>query len=115
MSSPLVHLEVIGKDGKKLQDFFSRLFGWQLNADNPMNYGIANLSDEIGVGVGVGPEGYDGHATFYIGVDDVEAALAKAESLGGTRTMGPMEVPEGPTIGMFTDPEGHLVGVFQRT
>ena len=27
--------------------------------------------------------------TFYVGVPDVEAALAKAESLGGKRIMGP--------------------------
>jgi hypothetical protein len=27
--------------------------------------------------------------------------------------MGPMTVPDGPTIGLFADPEGHMVGVFQ--
>ena len=43
----------------------------------------------IGGGVGTGPDGYEGHVTFYIAVPDVEAALAKAESLGGTRVMGP--------------------------
>jgi len=58
-----------------------------------------------------GPEGYDGHVTFYIEVPDVEAALAKAESLGGTRTMGPDEVMEGLVIGLFQDPEGHVIGV----
>ena len=25
--------------------------------------------------------------------------------------MGPMDVPEGPTIGMFNDPEGHMIGL----
>jgi uncharacterized protein len=65
----------------------------------------------IGGGVGTGPEGYDGHVTFYVGVDDVEAALAKAESLGGKRMMGPDKVMEGTVIGLFTDPEGHTVGV----
>jgi predicted enzyme related to lactoylglutathione lyase len=42
---------------------------------------------------------------------DVEAALAKAESLGGTRVMGPEKVMESIEIGLFHDPEGHLVGV----
>jgi predicted enzyme related to lactoylglutathione lyase len=51
---------------------------------------------------------------FYVGVDDVEAALAKAESLGGSRVFGPMEVPDGPTIGHFADPEGNVVGLFAR-
>jgi predicted enzyme related to lactoylglutathione lyase len=44
-------------------------------------------------------------------VPDVEAALTKAESLGGTRMMGPEEPMEGVEIGLFTDPEGHVVGV----
>ncbi len=43
----------------------------------------------------------------------MEAALAKAESLGGNRTMGPDQVPEGPVIGLFQDPDGNTVGVVQ--
>ncbi len=39
------------------------------------------------------------------------AALAKAESLGGSRVMGPDEVMEGTLIGLFNDPEGHTIGV----
>jgi uncharacterized protein len=120
MGQPVVHFEVIGKDGEKLRSYYSELFGWEMDADNPMNYGTvdreSNLSAEgigIGGGVGVGPEGYDGHVTFYVEVPDVEAGLAKAESLGGTRTMGPAKVTEGVEIGMFTDPEGHLIGLFK--
>jgi uncharacterized protein len=53
--------------------------------------------------------------TFYIEVPDVEAALAKAESLGGTRMMGPDKVMDTIEIGLFNDPEGHLVGVVKTT
>ena len=56
---------------------------------------------------------YDGHVTFYIEVPDVEAALAKAESLGGTRIMGPNDVMGQIILGQFKDPEGHMVGVVQ--
>ena len=105
-----IWFEVTGKDGKKLQDFFSGLFGWQLDTSNPMNYGTVNLG-EVGGGVGPAAEG-DGAALFYVAVDDVEASLQKAESLGGKRVWGPMEVPEGPTIAHFADPEGHVVGVY---
>jgi uncharacterized protein len=65
----------------------------------------------IGGGVGAGPEGYDGHVTFYVEVPDVEAGLAKAEELGGSRMMGPDKVIEGLEIGLFTDPEGHVIGL----
>jgi len=52
-----------------------------------------------------------GRVLFYVGVPDVEAALQKAESLGGTRQIGPEGKPGTPVIGQFTDPEGHLIGV----
>jgi predicted enzyme related to lactoylglutathione lyase len=114
MGQPVVHFEVIGKDAKKLQSYYSELFGWEIDADNPQGYGVVQREgnvDEDGGGVGKGPEGYDGHVTFYIRVPDVETALAKAESLGGSRMMGPDKVMESIEIGLFTDPEGHVVGV----
>jgi uncharacterized protein len=69
----------------------------------------------IGGGVGAAPEGYDGHVTFYAEVPDVETSLAQAESLGGSRMMGPEKVMEGVEIGLFNDPEGHLVGLIKST
>jgi hypothetical protein len=51
--------------------------------------------------------------TFYVGVPDVGAALADAERLGGTRMMGPDKVMEGVEIGLFTDPEGRVVGLLK--
>ena len=118
MGQPVVHFEIIGKDVETLRTYYAELFGWEIDADNPMNYGTVqregNINPDgigIGGGIGAGPEGYDGHVTFYVEVPDVEAALAQAESLGGSRMMGPMEPTEGVQIGLFNDPEGRTVGV----
>jgi uncharacterized protein len=118
MGQPVVHFEIVGKDGEKLQRYYSDLFGWKVDASNPMGYGIVPREgntnpDGVGIagGIASGPEGYEGHVTVYIEVPDVEAALAKAESLGGTRTMGPEKIMDGVELGHFTDLEGHLVGV----
>jgi uncharacterized protein len=118
MGQPVVHFEIIGQDAERLRSYYSELFGWEINAENPMDYGIVaregNVNADgvgIGGGIGTGPEGYSGHVTFYIEVPDVEAALAKAESLGGTRMMGPDEPMEGLVIGLFMDPEGHTIGL----
>ncbi len=120
MGQPVVHFEVIGNDAAKLQRYYTTLFGWEIDANNPMNYGSVsregNLSAAgigIGGGVGAGPEGYPGHVTFYVEVPDVEAALAKAESLGGKRLMGPDAIDDQLVIGQFADPEGHVIGVIQ--
>ncbi|MBT1541753.1 hypothetical protein KK103_08280 [Curtobacterium flaccumfaciens pv. flaccumfaciens] len=49
---------------------------------------------------------------FYVGVEDVAAALARAEDLGGIVVL-PAQRNEGGggTIGHFHDPAGNLVGV----
>ncbi len=118
MGQPVVHFEVVGKDAEKLQSYYSDLFGWQVNADNPMKYGMvsregntASDGNGIGGGISAGPEGYGGHVTFYVAVPDVEAALAKAEELGGTRVMGPEKIMDMVELGQFKDPEGHMIGV----
>jgi uncharacterized protein len=118
MGKPVVHFEVIGKDGAKLQSYYAQLFEWDVDASNPMGYGIVKGEDNpagemgsIGGGIATGPNGYEGHVTFYVGVPDIEAALQKAEELGGERVMGPEKVMDSVELGQFRDPEGHLIGL----
>lgn len=120
---PVVHFEIIGKDPQKLREYFGELFGWQFDTSSPVaeavsepaNYGFVDriaTPDGGGIPGGVGGgAGYPGHVVFYIGVPDVEAALAEAERLGGKRQMGPERAPTGLVVGHFTDPEGNLIGV----
>ena len=123
MAQPVVHFEIIGNDPQKLRDYYAGLFGWEFQTPSPVaqevseagSYGFLDLvtsEDGTGIrgGVGGGPS-YESHAVFYVGVPNVEAALQRAESLGGTRAMGPATSPNGLVVGHFTDPEGTLIGV----
>ena len=40
MQSPVVHFEITRPDTAKLNDFYSKVFQWTVNADNSMNYGL---------------------------------------------------------------------------
>lgn len=112
MGNPVVHFEVTGKDGEKLQKFYGELFDWKINADNPMNYGIVDNGGEgINGGVGQVPEG-DGRVTFYVQVPDINAALEKAEGMGG-KTIMPRTEMDMVTMALFADPEGHTVGLVE--
>jgi predicted enzyme related to lactoylglutathione lyase len=114
MGQPVVHFEIIARDVEATRSYYHELFGWDYDSDNPANYSIVTRDEAdggIGGGIGEAPEGYSGHATFYVEVPDVEASLAKAESLGGKRMMGPDKVMEGVEIGLFIDPEGRTLGV----
>jgi predicted enzyme related to lactoylglutathione lyase len=122
MGRAVIHFEVIGKDGEKLQNFYSDLFGWKIDANNPANYGVVQRdgntnADGVGIGGGIaaGPTpDYAGHVTFYVDVPDVDAALARAEGLGGKRIFGPDKVPGTDIeLGQFADPEGHVIGLMR--
>ena len=114
MPNPVVHFQVVGKDLEVLQSFYKDAFDWQIQPAIP-GYAMALPGGDVGIngGIGGGMNGGTGHVTFFVEVPDLEAALSKIESLGGSTVMGPEEVPEGPSIAMFNDPEGHLVGLIK--
>jgi predicted enzyme related to lactoylglutathione lyase len=121
VGQPVVHFEIIGRDPTKLRNYYGDLFGWEFQIrdaatkaiSEPGDYGFVDESTTgggINGGVG-GGEGYEGRVLFYVSVPSVEAALEKAESLGGKRRMGPEGTPGKLIVGQFTDPEGHVIGV----
>jgi len=120
LGQPVVHFEIIGTNPANLRSYYGDLFGWTFDTGDatteavsePGNYGFVNrnAAGEIDGGVG-GGEGYEPRVLFYVGVPNVEAALKKAESLGGQRQIGPEGTPGTLVVGQFTDPEGNLIGV----
>jgi len=123
MGQPVVHFKIIGTNPAKLRGYFGELFGWEFDTSSPVaqavseprNYGVVNripASDGAGIPGGIGGGlAYEPHVIFYVGVPDVEAALQRAQGLGGKRQMGPERAPAGLVVGRFTGPEGILIGV----
>ena len=113
MTEPrVIHFEIVGKDAKALQSFWTGVFGIKLNTDNPGGYGLSN-PDQTGIVVGIGgtPDGSAGHVTGYVRVDSIDATLARAVELGGKVIM-PRFSPDGQAwLGLVADAEGHVVGL----
>jgi uncharacterized protein len=115
MPNPVTHFEIIGKDAKQLQEYYASLFGWNVDANNPMNYGLVGVQDGKGTGGGIGGsmDGQQNFVTIYVEVDNPQAYLDKAVSLGGKVLMPVMEIPGAATIAQFQGPSGNLVGLVQ--
>ena len=123
MAQPVVHFEVVGNYPARLRDYFLPAFRVELCS--PLTGGSGGvcagrvrvldlITADFGTGVrgGVGGgSGYESRAVFYVGVPDVEAALQRAEDLGGTRIMAPVTSANGLVVGHFEYPEGTLIGV----
>jgi predicted enzyme related to lactoylglutathione lyase len=112
MGRPVVHFEVYGKDEKKLQDFYSKLFDWKVDANNPVNYGLVDTGAGRGIGGGIAKAqpGTPG-VTVYIEVDDLGAYLDRAVTMGGKVLVPITEIPDTVTFALFSDPEGNAVGL----
>ncbi len=114
MGYPVIHFEIMGTDAAKLQEFYRELFEWDIDSNNPMNYGLVK-AEEGGIGGGVGstPQG-NRIVTVYVGADDPQAALDKAVQLGGQVVMPVTEIPDMVTFALFADPEGNVVGIVKN-
>jgi uncharacterized protein len=112
MGRPVVHFEVIGRDAKRLQDFYGQLFEWRITSDNPMDYGIVDTGSKEGIQGGIAQSQSDNSwVTFYVQVDDLQATLDRAAELGGETVLPPTEVPGTVSLAVLKDPEGHTIGL----
>jgi len=100
----------VGKDGPALQKFYSDVFGWKLDTNNPGGYGMERQAD-MTAGIGASNDGGAGHVTFYVHSDDPRKTLEKVVANGGRVIMPLTEVAPETTVALFADPEGHVVGL----
>jgi uncharacterized protein len=112
MGRPVVHFEIGCRDAKRTEEFYKQLFDW-----NTTEMGPATMIDTAA------GSGIQGHITalghepqhytmFYVGVEDVQAALDKAVSLGGKILVPPVTVTTG-TFAWFSDLDGNIIGLWK--
>ena len=78
-----------------------------------MDYGMVAATDGAGIGGGVAAAQGEPMVTVYVEVADLDSTLKQAEALGGKTVMPPMDVPGGPKLAQFADPDGNVIGLTQ--
>lgn len=116
MGQPVVHWEIASNDAKRLQAFYAGLFGWKVDSNNPMAYGMVDTGGAGGINGGImqTQTGMPQYVTFYVEVDDLQRYLDHATALGAKAVVPPTPIPELGAFAMFTDPDGNMVGLFRR-
>jgi len=111
MAHPVVHAEIRSTDPDATRAFFTGLFGWRYSDGAYPGYTFVDTGVEGALPTAISPlQGDDDAVIWFVGVQDVRAALAKAEELGGTIVQPAQDVP-GVTFGVLADPQGHKIGV----
>ena len=130
---PVVHFEMPAKDKKRVSDFYSKVFGWQMNqlGAEMGNYLLAQTTDtdekmmpKVPGAINGGFFDYQDKEGFniphlVISVDSLEVSMKKVEESGGKiigGASGPGKIDDIPGVGRyisFEDSEGNHVGMLQ--
>jgi hypothetical protein len=94
--------------------FYGDLFGWTTHPfeNSPERYEIIRNADRGNGGIhelreGQGPPNW----LVYLGIDDIDAGLARVEELGGSKLMGPIDIGIART-GIVRDPQGAVFAIY---
>jgi predicted enzyme related to lactoylglutathione lyase len=115
MPHPIVHAEIRSSDPDATRAFFGGLFGWTYPQEGAYpGYTFVDTGAPDALYTAISPlQGEGDLVTFFVGVDDIASAMAKATELGGRVVQDPVTVP-GVSFGLIADPQGHVVGLAQQ-
>jgi len=109
-----VHIEFKSSDFARTTAFYAKLFDWQTQQNASGSYMKADGAD--------GPSGGWVRADLvqspgpiaYLPVDDLAAKLDAVEKAGGRVLVKSMPFAGGGEVGLFADPDGNVLGLWQR-
>jgi predicted enzyme related to lactoylglutathione lyase len=113
-SHPICHVEIPTIDPATASAFYAGVFDWQIQADPTLNTHMFHPQGGPGgafVQAGETTGAKIGSVLIYISTDDIDATLAKAESLGAKTLTPKTEVPYG-WFAVFTDPDGNRIALY---
>ena len=124
MKNHVSHFEIYADDVDGLREFYTQLFDWQVQPMPELQYnlirtvetnerGMATQPGGINGGMLKRPDGYNARAWVnYVNVESVDAAVAKAQSLGAKVMKPRSAVPGMGWFAMLVDPQGNPFAVW---
>jgi len=113
MGQPVVHFEIGCSDKEKTEEFFSKLFDWKIERMGPAS--MISTGSEAGIQGHITALGHEPHhyVTVYVEVNDLQAYLDKAATLGGKTLVPPVEIPGQGSFAWLADPDGNVIGLWK--
>ena len=116
MSNPVTQFQILSKTPEETAQFYSTLFGWTVDANNPLGYRRIDTGSKEGIqgGIWPAPPQAPNFVQFFVAVDDVKSSVKKAEELGAKLLIPPTVLPEGDEMAVLHDPQGMSFSVWRR-
>jgi len=117
MGCPVMQWQIVTKDPQRLADFYAKLCGWRIHADNALNYRMVDTQSGRGINGGIwpAPPEADSFSQLFIEVDDIHAMVKKAGELGAKVLIPPQRLPDGDSLAILHDPMGVPFGLHAPT
>lgn len=123
VSGKVVHFEIPADDVERAQDFYRKTFGWEMNAMPDMGYTIVMTTKSDDQGMPAEPGSINGgmlkrsspvtSPVVVVDVTDIDAALRKVESSGGSTLQPKQPVGDMGFAAYFKDSEGNVMGLWE--
>lgn len=115
MGDPVAYFEVLGGEPERQREFYGAMFGWTVAPVESTGGGYGRVdAGDAGIAGGVGSfPGAPSYVTFYVRTDDLQAAVARANELGGRTVMEPRAVDGTIEAALIEDPAGHMIGLIK--
>ena len=111
---PVGHFEIGCRDKARTAAFFSKMFDWNMQESGPAT--MIDTGAGSGINGHISALGHEPHnyVTVYVNVDDVQAYLDKAVTLGGKVVVPVVTIPQG-QFAWFSDPDGNVIGLWKES
>jgi len=116
MGDPVMQFQMLSKNPEDTGRFYSELFGWTIDANNPMGYRRIDTGSAEGIqgGIWPAPPQAPNFVQLFVKVEHVRSAVQKAEALGAKVLIPPTLLPEGDEMAVLHDPQGMPFGLWRR-
>jgi predicted enzyme related to lactoylglutathione lyase len=114
MPSEIAHIEFKSVNFARTSEFYGKLFDWQMEQNASASYMKLAGGDGPSAGWFRADLVQSPGPVAYLPVDDLEAKLAQVEEAGGRILVRTLPFAGGGEIGLFADPDGNVLGLWQR-
>jgi predicted enzyme related to lactoylglutathione lyase len=116
MPNPITQFQIISKSPNETARFYSSLFGWTVDANNPLGYRRIDTGTKEGIqgGIWPAPPQASSFVQLFIAVDDVKSSAQKAESLGAKILIPATLLLEGDEMAVLYDPQGMPFALWKK-
>jgi hypothetical protein len=113
MGNPVIQWQVITREPEKHSGFYATVFGWKINADNPLGYRMVDPDSAKGIPGGFWPAPPEAQAfvQLFIEVSNIEETVRRVTDSGGSVLIPPQTLPAGEQMAILRDPLGISFGL----